>query len=256
MKIIELNHYPVKSLRGIMLTQAPFTPMGIHHDREWLIATPCGQFITARKVHQLLHFAVEVLAGSLKIIAPDGDILFIESKNYTEAAPVKVWQDRFTAYTGDAAADSWLSQKLGLTVQLFWLGECSQRVWLPDMPLSFADGAPFLLTSLASLTELNRTLNEHFEMARFRANIVIDGEVAWAEEDWQWIRIGDVEFELFKPCQRCVMTTLDIQTLEKHPKQQPLAYLAQTRQAVFGMNARTRQSGILRVGDVVEVLAN
>ncbi len=255
MKITELNHYPVKSLRGITLTQAAFTPQGIHHDREWLIATPNGDFLTARQFPKLLHFQTEIFSATLKITPPDPTQLTVHSNDYQHNAPVKVWKDTFTAWQGDVAADTWLSDQLGLTVRLYWLGAQTTRVLPPDTPLSFADGAPFLLTNTRSLADLNQTLGESFEMARFRANIVMDGDVAWAEESWQRIRIGTAEFELFKPCKRCVLTTIDLQTLEKHPKQQPLAYLAQTRNAIFGMNLRTRASGVLRVGDAIEILA-
>lgn len=254
MNIIELNHYPVKSMRGVAVNAADFSPIGLRHDREWLIAQANGAFITARKLPILLHFHTETHAGSLKMIAPDGDSLSVYSKDYTEIAPVQVWQDAFTAYSGDTAADEWLSAKLGQAVRLFWLGERSTRLLPPDTPLSFADGAPFLLTNAASLADLNAILGEHFEMARFRANVVLDGAAAWAEEQWRRIRIGTAEFELFKPCKRCVLTTIDVHTLEKHPQQQPLAYLAKHRGAVFGMNMRTRQAGVLRVGDSIEII--
>lgn len=254
MNIIELNHYPVKSMRGVAVNVADFSPLGLRHDREWLIAQANGAFLTARKLPVLLHFRTEIHAGSLKITAPDGDSLSVYSKDYTEIAPVQVWQDTFTAYSGDTAADEWLSAKLGQAVRLFWLGERSTRLLPPDTPLSFADGAPFLLTNAASLADLNAILGEHFDMNRFRANVVLDGAAAWAEEQWRRIRIGTAEFELFKPCKRCVLTTIDVQTLEKHPQQQPLAYLAKHRGAVFGMNMRTRQSGVLRVGDSIEII--
>ena len=91
-------------------------------------------------------------------------------------------------------------------------------------------------------------------MRRFRPNLVIDGEAAYAEEGWQRIRIGEVEFELFKPCTRCVMTTVDLQTAEKSPQQEPLRTLAKTRKAIFGMNMIALNSGVLRLGDAVNVL--
>ena len=91
-------------------------------------------------------------------------------------------------------------------------------------------------------------------MRRFRPNLVVDGEVAYAEEGWKRIRIGEVEFELFKPCVRCVMTTVDLQTAEKSPLQEPLKTLAKTRKAIFGMNMIALNSGVLRLGDAVNVL--
>ena len=51
------------------------------------------------------------------------------------------------------------------------------------------------------------------------------------------------------------MTTVDLTTGEKSPVQEPLKTLAKTRKAVFGMNMIALNSGTLRVGDAVTVLA-
>lgn len=255
MHLISLHHYPVKSLGGHSLSTSPFSPQGLAHDREWLIATPTGEFITARKLPQMLLWQTEIHADGLTLIAPNGDRYTTHLAHYTETAPVQVWKDQFTAYCGDDGADAWLSERIGQTVRFYHLGQQSHRVLAPDTPLSFADGAPFLLTNTASLAHLNQQLDNPVEMARFRANLVIDGDMPYQEEQWQRIRIGTAEFELFKPCVRCVMTTVDLTTATKHPQQQPLATLAKTRNAILGMNMRTRQSGVLSVGDRVEIIA-
>lgn len=255
MRLIALHRYPVKSLGGHSLTESLFTPQGLAHDREWLIATPAGQFITARQLPQMLLWQTEIHADGITLIAPNGNRYTTQPAYYTQIAPVQVWKDQFTAYCGDDGADTWLSEHIGQSVRLYYLGRNSHRLLAPDTPLSFADSAPFLLTNTASLIHLNQQLDNPVEMARFRANLVIEGNLPYQEEQWKRIRIGTAEFELFKPCVRCVMTTVDLTTAIKHPQQQPLATLAQTRNAIFGMNMRTRQSGILRVGDDVSILA-
>lgn len=35
---------------------------------------------------------------------------------------------------------------------------------------------------------------------------------AYAEEDWDWVRIGDAIFKNVKPCTRCIFTTVDPET--------------------------------------------
>lgn len=57
-----------------------------------------------------------------------------------------------------------------------------------------------------------------------------------------------------RPCARCVMTTVDLQTAEKSPLQEPLKTLAKTRKAIFGMNMIALNSGVVRLGDEVGVL--
>lgn len=258
MHIQSLHHYPVKSLCGNALTAADITPQGIRGDRQWLLADPEGNMLTARKHPQMLLWQVQshAVSGSLNVRFTDGSSIQSEPESHTEAVSVQVWKDRFTAYCGDTAADLAFSRQFGFPVRLYWLGANSSRsLKNSDTPLSFADGAPFLLTHSASLAELNRQLSEQLAMTRFRANIVIEGGSAFAEESWQHIRIGTVEFAIIDPCVRCVLTTIDPQTTAKHPQQQPLAYLAQNRRAIFGVNLRALNSGTISIGDKLTVLA-
>ncbi len=86
------------------------------------------------------------------------------------------------------------------------------------------------------------------------------GADAFAEDSWQTLRIGEVTFDVVKPCSRCVLTTVSTERGRKHPAGEPLATLQAFRTAEngdvdFGQNMVARQSGIIRVGDSVEVLA-
>lgn len=75
------------------------------------------------------------------------------------------------------------------------------------------------------------------------------------------IRIGDVIFDVAKPCSRCIFTTVSPEKGQKHPSGEPLATLQTFRTAVdngdvdFGQNLIARNSGVIRVGDEVEILA-
>ena len=256
MQLTAITTYPVKSMRGINLTSAHINPIGLPHDREWLIASPDGKFLSARKLPQLLLWQAHILPNGLQLIAPNGEQLTLEHHTFSLNAAVTVWKDQFSAYHGNTIADEWLSQQLHTPCRLFWLGKNSPRLLSHSQtPLSFADGSPFLLTSEASLHYLNSQLDKPVEMARFRANLVIDGTTAYAEEHWQHIRIGEVTFELFKPCTRCIMTTMDLHTAEAHPQQQPLATLAKTHRAIFGINMIALNTGTLHLHDPIEILS-
>lgn len=256
MKLIQLNRYPVKSMGANALSQSKVSVKGLQHDREWLIASPQGNMITARKFPHMLLWRVEAAHDSITLTAPDGSSFTIRTAEMTEQADATVWRDSFRAYCGSTAADSWLSEKLGMEARIYWLGAESNRVLAhTQTPLSFADGAPFLLTNTASLRSLNADLETPVEMERFRANFVVDGLEAYEEESWQRIRIGEVEFEHLKPCVRCVMITVDLQTGRKDPFQEPLSTLAVGRKAIFGVNLIALNDGTLRVGDEVEVLS-
>ncbi|MFO6485023.1 MOSC domain-containing protein [Escherichia coli] len=42
-------------------------------------------------------------------------------------------------------------------------------------------------------------------MEQFRPNLVVSGASAWQEDSWKVIRIGDVVFDVVKPCSRCIL---------------------------------------------------
>jgi len=78
------------------------------------------------------------------------------------------------------------------------------------------------------------------------------------------VRIGDAQFTCFKPCTRCVLTTVNPVTGQKHPDMQPLKTLKEYRLAplgkmrkalkdspVFGTNMGLDSRGTVKVGDVV-----
>lgn len=99
-------------------------------------------------------------------------------------------------------------------------------------------------------------------MARFRPNVVVDGDVAFGEDAWKRVRIGAVVSRVSEPCARCVMTTIDPVTLTRG--REPLRTLAKHRRAgnkvLFGANlipdgvdAGDTAAGIA-VGDVVTLL--
>ena len=51
--IASLFVYPVKSCRGIALLQARLTPRGLQYDREWMVVSRDGRFLTQREAPRL-----------------------------------------------------------------------------------------------------------------------------------------------------------------------------------------------------------
>jgi len=136
----------------------------------------------------------------------------------------------------------------------------------PRPSVSLADEAPFLLTTRKSLEDLNKRLGkgEKVDMRRFRPNIVIDGNglQPWEEDSLKRVRIGSVEFHVWQRCGRCIMTTIDRDSLERCGE--PLSTLSTFRerdngQRNFGMHlipARPWElmEDQISVGDEVEIL--
>jgi uncharacterized protein YcbX len=122
-----------------------------------------------------------------------------------------------------------------------------------------SDEAAVSLHSTASLTLLNRTLAERghppLPADRFRANIVIDGCEAHAEDAARRFEVGPVRLRFAQLDVRCAVTTVDQATGEKAGPE-PLRALTGYRRArqggvVFGVDLAVERPGVLRLGDPV-----
>lgn len=261
--VSQLYVHPVKSLRGLQLSHALATPSGLAYDRSFMVTEPDGTFITARQFPEMVLFTPAILPDGLFLTAPDGEHALIRYADFTGMPqPTEVWGTHFSACIAPDNVNQWLSGYFKRPVQLRWVGDTpSRRVKrFPEIPLGFADGYPYLLVNEASFQAVRQRCNAGIKLIQFRPNIVVTGADAFAENSWQTLRIGDVIFNVVKPCSRCVLTTVSTERGRKHPSGEPLATLQAFRTAEngdvdFGQNMVARQSGIIRVGDRVDVLA-
>ena len=173
--------------------------------------------------------------------------------------PVHIWKDVVVANPAAPEVHAWFSTYLGLACRLVFMRNESQRVVDPAFGsgiVSFADGYPLLLTSVASLHALNARMEHPVEMTRFRPNIVVTATEPFAEDGWRRIRVGRVSFRVVKPCTRCVVATIDQETAEQG--KEPLRTLARFRKrganVYFGQNLIPEGTGDICVGDALVVL--
>lgn len=260
-----LHIYPVKSTAGISLSNSWVDDFGLSFDRRFVITDASGQFITARTQPTLCLIKANLTEYGLVLTAPNMPALHVL---YHELSPtykdINVWEDDINAQHGHKDYDLWFSQYLQIPCQLLYFGERSQRfVKNSNKQVAFADGYPLLLISQASLDDLNSKMslqsNEKVSMSQFRPNIVVNDCDAFAEDTWQHIRIGEVEFEVSKPCSRCIFTTVNPNNAENHPQQEPLTTLKNYRQVangdvLFGQNLIALNQGSIKQGDEVVVL--
>ncbi|MFU0885994.1 YcbX family protein [Kluyvera sichuanensis] len=255
--------HPVKSMRGIGLTHAFADISGMAFDRIFMITEPDGTFITARQFPAMVRFTPAVLHDGLHLTAPDGSSALVRFVDFVgQPSPTEVWGNHFTSRIAPDAINQWLTPFFKRDVQLRWLGDdLTRRVKRHDaVPLSFADGFPFLLTNEASLRDLQQRCRASVRMEQFRPNLVVTGAQAWEEDSWKTLRIGDVVFDVVKPCSRCIFTTISPEKGQKHPAAEPLSTLQSFRtnpangDVDFGQNLIARNSGVVRVGDDVEIL--
>jgi uncharacterized protein YcbX len=265
MKVSEIWIYPVKSLSGISLSTAQVQAKGLQYDRRWMLVDENGVFITQRTCPQLALFDVALNESYLCVTYRPNPIKRIEipfQPVSNQLISVSVWDSHFiSARSVSDGADRWFSELLEKKVFFVYMPEDSKRAVNPKYGqegdvVSFADGYPYLLISQASLNDLNARLTDPVPMNRFRPNFVIEGCNPFAEDSWSAIRMGSLPFDIVKPCSRCVMVTIDQETILKNPE--PLKILSSYRKighkVMFGQNLISRQTGNVSVGDPVEIL--
>ncbi len=231
-----------------------------------VVDTANGRFLTQRLLPQLgrIEARWQDEFQALRLRAPGMDDLLVQVPGRDDnLRGVLIWRDMLQVPDAGDAAAQWLSAFLERDVRLVQMPEQRARqvdtaYAEPGEQVHFADGFPLLLIGQGSLDDLSRRVGRPLEMLRFRPNLVVTGSAAFAEDGWKRIRIGEVTFEVAKPCARCILTTLDPPTGERDAAREPLATLLGYRNVngavLFGENLIALNSGTLRVGMEVEVL--
>ncbi|MBE2894182.1 MOSC domain-containing protein [Spirabiliibacterium falconis] len=261
-QVTALYLYPIKSTQPYCVQQATVTSEGLHFDRRFMLTDNNGAFITARKHGGLYDVTAYPTPQGLWIQHRDGSHIEVHYSDFTQTALCTVWGTEFESLVAKADINQWFSEKLQSAVQLRWCGFASERriQRYPDTALSFADGYPLLLTNQHSLEQVQRHCPVEIDMRQFRPNIVIQHVQAFAENTWQRIKIGQIEFINAKACERCILTTRDLASGQLQPKSEPFRTLKkhfanEQGKPIFGANLIAMQSGVIHVGDTLEILA-
>ncbi|KRB50249.1 molybdenum cofactor sulfurase [Rhizobium sp. Root708] len=269
MRISDLFVYPLKSGRAIALQTTEIGAFGLPGDRRAMITDPAGHCITQRELPTLARIEAVLDGDDLKLALSDNQPIR-PSFSSERRLDVEIWKTAVNAAVADDESNQTLSEWLGRDVRLVFFDGDAKRTasaeWAGDgTPVTFADGYQILVTTTASLQALNADLAAHGEgsvgMERFRPNIVIDSDEAWAEDGWTAIEIGGMRFDLVKPCARCIMTTQDQQTGSREVPN-PMPAMGRIRMSgdrrvpgpLFGWNVTPRGTGTISVGDAVSVL--
>ncbi len=260
-----IHIYPIKSCAPWTRDQAVVEARGLAGDRRWMVVDANGRFLTSRQQPRLVLIRADPVSGddALLLSVPGMPPLRLAPPIATPRIDATVWKSTVQARTTDADADAWISAFLGMPARFVHMdADCVRQVSLdhgrPGDEVSFADGYPLLLISQAALDLLNTRLATPVPMLRFRPSLVVAGTAPHAEDDWTRIRVGEAEFDVVKPCVRCVFTTVDLESGQFDPGGEPLRTLLTYRRTpkgvTFGQNLIPRRLGTLRLGDAVEVL--
>ena len=273
--VTDIYIYPVKSCRGVRLSEAAITPLGFALDRAWMIVNPEGTKITQRECPSLAQVSTLITREALVLSHASSSPLGVPlASPLSGAMNVDIWGHKCSALREAAEADTWISQICGTEARLVrfdpshvrkvdakWAGETGAAT-------CFSDVLPFLITSEESLDALNKYRAEEglapSSMNRFRPNIVVRGIPAFSEESISALSLPREAgtLELVRPCSRCPITNTDQETGERESRGN-LQILAKYRTlrnylgkagAMFGVQALPllRAPATLRVGDVLE----
>ena len=258
----EIYLYPIKSLGGISVSQALVEERGFRYDRRWMLVDKKGDFVTQRQHPQLALLQVALSETQLEVFSkrdPSQRVAFDLDLVSDQELQVSIWGDQVLARVVSAELSLWFSGFLQMELDLVVMPESSHRKMDPryavqEESVSFADGMLYVMIGQASLDDLNGRLSDPVGMDRFRPNLVFSGGEAYVEDQFKQLQIGEVEFQVVKPCARCVMITVNQQTGEKG--KEPLATLATYRtvnnKVYFGQNAVALAPGMVRVGDFIQ----
>ena len=259
-RVSGLSIYPVKSCREVKQTSSHVESFGLKNDRRWMVVDKNGVMLTQRKISKMCLIQPELTDGGVYLHSAEKHSLHVDKPLSNKKITVKVWSDECEAFDAGEQAAKWLSDFLSTDCRLVYFPKDEFRQ--VDLTYAeegdktaFSDGFPLLLISQASLNDLNQRLLQPITMNRFRPNIVVDGCEPFAEDSWKKMRIGETEFRIVKPCSRCVIPSINIDTAEREdePTKTLSSYRKRDNKIFFGQNVIANDFGNIEVGMSVEI---
>lgn len=277
LRVSSLYRYPVKSMGAVTLQQVKVDRFGIEKDRRWMLVDGRGKFLTQREIAKMTLLDVTeyrsiegdwglTIQTAQNIVLPEQceqAVSFSVDKHFAknESLSVEVWSDTCEGKVADDFINQWLSLVLDIPCRLVFMEDtCYRNVDKEyaknNETVSFSDGFPLLLTTDSSLAAFNQHLTSPIEMLRFRPNMVISGNHAFAEDGWKRLRVGGVVFCVVKPCSRCAIPTINRLTGEKEPSvfKALKQHRSIGREVYFGQNLLAMNAGVVSVGDEVAII--
>ncbi|KAJ9545215.1 hypothetical protein OSB04_024922 [Centaurea solstitialis] len=219
--------YPIKSCKGISVSQALLCSTGFVWDRHWVVVNSRGRGCTQRVEPKLALIQVELpleaftlgwepkKTSYLVVRAPGMAELKVPlTKPSLQSEGVSVWEWSGSALDEGDKAAKWFTDFLGKPSRLVRFNDDSETrpvdpFYAPGSNVKFTDAFPVHLISQASLDAVNEQLKEQVNINRFRPNIFVDGCEPYAEDLWKQVKINELTFQGVMLTPRCKVPTVN-----------------------------------------------
>ncbi|MFF3259604.1 MOSC domain-containing protein [Streptomyces sp. NPDC002932] len=267
----ELVHYPVKGCAGTSTDSARVVGTGLEHDRTFMVVDADEGAFRSQRTHPAMaaiKVTVRRSGAALALRAEGVEPLLLEVDRDGPRREVSMFDRPLGAAVdqGDTVAE-WFSEVLGAKSRLVRAVPGFDRDGWGETPgkLNFADAHAVLVTSTASLDDLNARIAARGDadavpMDRFRPNIVLTGkDEPHFEDRVRRMTLGSVELAHSVRATRCSVPLVDqITGLRKGPE--PVRTLATYRREAqygnrvsFGVKNAVVCEGVVSLGDPVTV---
>jgi uncharacterized protein YcbX len=231
---------------------------GFELDRNWMLLDENNAFLTQRQIPEMALFRLS-LAGEELTVSHNKDVICFGINQLSGKKILsKVWDDPASTNEVDPLVSKWFSDKFHQKVKLVRMTDKKSRTHFVQklngrLPVSLADGYPYLLVGEASLNHLNQQLTEPVDIVRFRPNIVVETNEPHEEDDWTIFQAGSARFANIKPCARCKVVTIN--PADATQNNETLSVLSRYRksdhQVFFGTNLICTKEGTLHKGELI-----
>lgn len=223
-----LFRYPVKSMRAEQLDAVDISWQGLAGDRRWAFIGDSNAYsgfpwLTIRDRPEMALYRPRFAEPD----RPDASQTLVRTPYGAELD----------------VAEAALANELGPGVRVIK----QSRGVFDTMPLS--------LLSTQTLSNLGRLTGTELTAMRFRPNIVVDADCSgdFPEDSWigRILKVGALRMRIDQRDARCVMVTIDPDTLQRNPE--VLRAVTLHRQAKLGVYGSTVEPGRVTVGNAVEL---
>lgn len=258
MIIRNLFIYPIKSFSGVEKQSWSAKKTGFAYDRHWMLVDEDLRFLTLRELPELRLFTVDLDDTSIWVESSGERISWEISKAEKKIFETKVWNDGVQVQKVEDQINQFLSELLHKKVFLVkQAGEDTRQHYAEKIdkhiPVSLADGYPYLVLGTGSVDNLNMLLEEPITFHRFRPNLLVETDLPHEEDDIKGLSGESTELINIKPCARCQVVNLNLQNgiFQKDPLKTLASYRGYDHKVFFGTNMMCVQEGTLSKGEML-----